>query len=106
MKNQKRRRRGIRRGARPIASALTFVERKKLSTPHTCADFLAEFDRLKIKLPLKMSPYNIGDIIDSDGRHVCICDINCERPDQDAVAIAGCIVRAVNSCTGYRTTGS
>jgi hypothetical protein len=69
--------------------------------PDTCADFLVEFDRLKIKLPLKLSPYDIGDIIDSDGRHVCICDLNCERPDEDAVAIAGCIVRAVNTCTGY-----
>jgi hypothetical protein len=73
--------------------------------PDACGDFLAEFDRLKIKLPLKLSLYDIGDIIDSDGRHVCICDLNCERPNQDAVAIAVCFVRAVNTCAGY-TTGT
>ena len=71
--------------------------------PDAGADFVAEFNRLKVKLPLKLSPYNIGDIIDSDGRHVCICDLTCERPDQDAVAIAGCIVRTVNACTRYNT---
>jgi hypothetical protein len=54
----------------------------------TCADFVAEFNRLNVKLPLKLSPYEMGDIIDSEGRHVCICDPNCERPNEDAVAIA------------------
>jgi hypothetical protein len=66
--------------------------------PEIWTGFLAEFDRLKIKLPLKLSPYDIGDVIDSNGRHLCICDVNCERSDQEAVAIAACIVRAINSC--------
>ena len=71
--------------------------------PDIEADLLAEFDRLKIKLPLKLSPYDMGDIIDSDGRHVCICDFNCERHHEEAVAIALCVVRAINTCAGYNT---
>jgi hypothetical protein len=74
-----------------------FASAEVSQMPEIWTGFLAEFDRLKIKLPLKLSAYDIGDVIDSNGRHLCICDVNCERSDQEAVAIAACIVRAINS---------
>jgi hypothetical protein len=74
--------------------------------PDTCRDFLAVLDRLKVKLPLKLSPYDMGDIIDSDGRHVCICDAHCERTNEEAVALASCIAAAVNACISYISEGS
>ena len=64
------------------------------------AAFRAEFDRLNVKLPLQLSPYDIGDVIDANGRHVCICDLNCQRTLEDTVALATCIITAVNTCAG------
>ncbi|MBB2705920.1 MULTISPECIES: hypothetical protein [Rhizobium] len=56
---------------------------------------------LGIRLPLSHDPTEPGTIIDADGNMVCVADMNRERPDVEAAAIAELVLLAVNVHAGF-----
>ncbi|WP_411033800.1 hypothetical protein [Shinella sp. BYT-45] len=51
-------------------------------------------------LPLRLSDEDAGVILDDDGVDVATVDVNCERPGEQATAIAMMIVSAINHLAG------
>lgn len=57
-----------------------------------------------VLLPLRLCEEEIGSVLDDDGLEILVVDPNCERSDEDSVAIATMIVLAVNTCGGFRAS--
>lgn len=54
-----------------------------------------------VELPLRLSETDIGVVLDRHGCDVFTVDVNNERPDDEALAIALFIVESVNSEAGF-----
>ncbi|RVJ68836.1 hypothetical protein [Sinorhizobium medicae] len=60
----------------------------------------AFFDQ-NIEVPLRLSQTDIGVVLDRHGCDVFTVDVNNERPDEEALAIALFIVECVNEAAGF-----
>ncbi|MFC3074968.1 hypothetical protein [Shinella pollutisoli] len=67
---------------------------------------IAAFRDQKVSLPLRLSDEDIGVVLDDDGVDVVTVDVNGERPDGQATAIAMMIVSAVNHLAGIEPTNT
>ncbi|MDX0563338.1 hypothetical protein GOL81_09295 [Sinorhizobium medicae] len=56
-----------------------------------------------VELPLRLSETGIGGVLDRHGCDVFTVDVNNERPDEEALAIALLIVECVNAEAGFAT---
>lgn len=56
---------------------------------------------LDVCTPLRLDPENVGVILDDDGRDFATVDVNGEREDGQADAIARLIVLALNRYGGF-----
>lgn len=56
-----------------------------------------------VELPLRLSETDIGVVLDRHGCDVFTVDVNNERPDEEAIAIALFIVACVNADAGFST---
>ncbi|RVQ01984.1 hypothetical protein [Sinorhizobium meliloti] len=56
-----------------------------------------------VELPLRLSDKDIGVVLDRHGCDVFTVDVNNERPDDEALAIALFIVESVNAEAGFTT---
>ncbi len=56
-----------------------------------------------VELPLRPSETEIGVVLDRHGCDVFTVDVNNERPDEEALAIALFIVECVNAEAGFAT---
>jgi hypothetical protein len=65
------------------------------------SDVFRSFSDCEVRLPLRLSDEDLGVILDADGRDVITVDTNGERPDDQVIAIADLIVRAINDGTGF-----
>ncbi|MQU72371.1 hypothetical protein [Sinorhizobium meliloti] len=54
-----------------------------------------------VDLPLRLSDDDVGVVLDRHGCDVFTVDVNNERPDQEAMAIALFIVECVNEAAGF-----
>ncbi|RVO40453.1 hypothetical protein CN093_11500 [Sinorhizobium meliloti] len=54
-----------------------------------------------VELPLRLSETDIGVVLDPHGCDVFTVDVNNERPDDEALAIALFIVECVNEAGGF-----
>ncbi|MDW9818200.1 hypothetical protein GOB46_21005 [Sinorhizobium meliloti] len=54
-----------------------------------------------VELPLRLSETDIGVVLDRHGCDVFTVDVNNERPDDEALAIALFIVECVNEAGGF-----
>ncbi|RVL02460.1 hypothetical protein [Sinorhizobium meliloti] len=54
-----------------------------------------------VELPLCLSETDIGVVLDRHGCDVFTVDVNNERPDEEALAIALFIVECVNEAAGF-----
>ncbi|RVQ74760.1 hypothetical protein [Sinorhizobium medicae] len=62
-----------------------------------CTAFLDQ----NVELPLRLSETDIGVVLDRHGCDVFTVDVNNERPDEEALAIALFIVECVNEAAGF-----
>ncbi|WP_457661895.1 hypothetical protein [Sinorhizobium medicae] len=56
-----------------------------------------------VELPLRLSETDVGVVLDRHGCDVFTVDVNNERPDDEALAIALFIVEFVNAKAGFTT---
>ncbi|MCA1368101.1 hypothetical protein I6F15_11885 [Bradyrhizobium sp. BRP14] len=56
-----------------------------------------------VELPLRLSETDTGAVLDVHGCDVFTVDVNNERPDEEALAIALFIVECVNAGAGFNT---
>ncbi|MDW9888895.1 hypothetical protein GOC28_08395 [Sinorhizobium meliloti] len=56
-----------------------------------------------VELPLRLSETEIGVVLDRHGCDVFTVDVNNERPDDEALAIALFIVESINAEAGFTT---
>lgn len=56
-----------------------------------------------VELPLRLSEMDIGVVLDRHGCDVFTVDVNNERPDEEAIAIALFIVESINAEAGFTT---
>ncbi|MDW9573423.1 hypothetical protein GOA73_08540 [Sinorhizobium meliloti] len=56
-----------------------------------------------VELPLRLSETDVGVVLDRHGCDVFTVDVNNERPDDEALAIALLIVESVNAEAGFTT---
>ena len=56
-----------------------------------------------VDLPLRLSDDDVGVVLDRHGCDVFTVDVNNERPDDEALAIALFIVECVNAEAGFTT---
>ncbi len=54
-----------------------------------------------VDLPLRLSDDDVGVVLDRHGCDVFTVDVNNERPDKEAMAIALFIVECVNEAAGF-----
>lgn len=54
-----------------------------------------------VALPLRLSDEDVGVVLDAHGCDVFTVDVNNERPDDEALAIALFIVECVNEAGGF-----
>lgn len=54
-----------------------------------------------VELPLRLSDDDVGVVLDRHGCDVFTVDVNNERPDEEALAIALFIVEFVNEAAGF-----
>lgn len=54
-----------------------------------------------VELPLRLSEDDVGVVLDRHGCDVFTVDVNNERPDDEALAIALFIVECVNEAGGF-----
>ncbi|MDW9877356.1 hypothetical protein GOA90_08875 [Sinorhizobium meliloti] len=54
-----------------------------------------------VELPLRLSETDIGVVLDRHGCDVFTVDVNNERPDEEALAIALFVVECVNEAAGF-----
>lgn len=62
--------------------------------PEKLSAFLSEHN---VRLPVRLDAEHVGVVEDADGRDVVTVDVNGERPDGEAVAIATAVVLALNA---------
>ncbi|RVG28022.1 hypothetical protein [Sinorhizobium meliloti] len=53
-----------------------------------------------VELPLRLSETDIGVVLDRHGCDVFTVDVNNERPDEEAIAIALLLIECVNEVAG------
>lgn len=70
------------------------------------AAVVAAFRNVDVALPLRLSGADVGVILDAEGVDVVTIDVNRDRSDDQATAIATMIVAAVNRIAGCPLPGS
>ncbi|MDX0885554.1 hypothetical protein GOD57_11565 [Sinorhizobium medicae] len=75
------------------------------ATPHPVShrSIRTAFLDQNVELPLRLSETDIGVVLDRHGCDVFTVDVNNERPDEEALAIALLIVECVNAEAGFAT---
>lgn len=63
--------------------------------------FTAALHALGADLPVRLHETEVGLVVDAAGREFCTVDVNRERPDEEAAALANWIACAVNTCGGF-----
>lgn len=74
----------------------------RIENPLTTQDFVEALASLDVRLPLKLSPEDLGVLVDAHGRGIITIDVNSERDDAEVEQIAHWIALAVNTCGGFR----
>lgn len=72
-----------------------------VQNPENRSAVRAAFGDHGVKLPLRLSDDDIGVVLDDDGVDVFTVDVNNERQDDHASAIALFVVTCVNTCGGF-----
>lgn len=67
----------------------------------TAADLFRAFAAADLRLPLRLDDEHVAVVIDVDGRDVLTVDVNGERPDDQAAAIAELIATTINAAAGF-----
>ena len=74
----------------------------RFEKPETTEAFVQLLADQDVRLPVSLSPGELGVIVDANGRDVCTVDVNSERPDDQVLAIASWIEVAINTCGGFK----
>jgi len=74
----------------------------RLENPATTEAYRQAMADLSVTLPLDLHEYDLGVIVDAEGRDIITVDVNNERPDREVDLICHRIILAVNTCGGFR----
>ncbi|WP_026618313.1 hypothetical protein M728_000349 [Ensifer sp. WSM1721] len=83
------------------AAILTFNAAADLAKPVSHRTIRTAFLDQNVELPLRLSEEDIGVVLDRHGCDVFTVDVNNDRPDDEALAIALFIVECVNAEAGF-----
>lgn len=74
----------------------------RFENPETTEAFARLLTDSNVRLPLRLSDEDVGVVLDANGADVFTVDVNGERPNDEATAIAAWIMVAVNTCAGLK----
>lgn len=83
------------------AAINTFIAASASPQPISHRIIRTAFLNQNVELPLRLSETDIGVVLDRHGCDVFTVDVNNERPDEEALAIALFIVECVNEAAGF-----
>jgi len=86
----------------PHRAAITaFIAASSQVQPVSHRTIRTAFLDQNVELPLRLSDEDVGVVLDRHGCDVFTVDVNNERPDEEAMAIALFIVECVNEAAGF-----
>lgn len=74
----------------------------RTDNPETTVQFVKAMADIDVKLPLNISPDEVGVVVDADGHAVFVLDVDNDLPDETVTLRAMWIVLAVNTCGGFK----